>query len=351
MSTPFTHSAWTDGLADICVAFQLDLSALVDGELDEAAAGRAMLHLEGCKMCRDFFDDTRTQIRLHKDLQQPDRIVARLATLTGGNILDRVAGLDLVHRLSSVFYQLGKAYALTAIDPDYRERLHVFEEAVPVDSAQRRGRGFVDGVLMSEGDGAETGGVDWRHARSMLNGRLERIESPLEKGRKLLEEAISVDPSHEEAQLHLANIQRYEGKPLQAARAYREIFDSAIQLENRVHAAVHLGCLHKQEGDMRSALLYWRWISTTGLLDEDDRFWFVRFNIGLAHALAGRQQRAINALRTLLDRHPAQRAEIVQTIGSAEELRRAVDSQPGFAEAMLVQLPELFQSAKTDDVG
>ena len=41
-----------------------------------------------------------------------------------------------------------------------------------------RGRGFVDGVLMT-GKG-QTGGLDWQRARAMLNGRLERIESPLE---------------------------------------------------------------------------------------------------------------------------------------------------------------------------
>ena len=75
-------------------------------------------------------------------------------------------------------------------------------------------------------------------ARAMLNGRLERIESPLEKGRKLLEEAIAIDPSHEEARLYLAFLHGHEGKRLLAAEEYLEIFQTAIDDANRGHAAI-----------------------------------------------------------------------------------------------------------------
>ena len=53
------HESWISGadgeLADLCSAFQVDLSCLVDGELEDAAATRAMLHLEECPSCRGFF--------------------------------------------------------------------------------------------------------------------------------------------------------------------------------------------------------------------------------------------------------------------------------------------------------
>src|SRR5262249_8185852 len=154
------------------------------------------LHMEACPCCREFFEDTRLQLKLHQDISDPDRLFARVAMLTGGSFeTQSIEGIDLVHRLATIFYQLGKAYVLAAIDEAWRER--VFEAAVPVDSTQARGRGFVDGVLMN-GQGHE-GGLDWKRARAMLNGKLEKIEGPLEKGRRLLEEAISVDPSYEEA--------------------------------------------------------------------------------------------------------------------------------------------------------
>jgi len=33
--------------------------------------------------------------------------------------------------------------------------------------------------------------LDWRAARSLFNGRLEQIVDPLEKGRRLLEQAVA----------------------------------------------------------------------------------------------------------------------------------------------------------------
>ena len=45
---------WVDDLQDVCVQFQLDLSCLVDGELDEVAAAHAIAHLEDCSVCRSL---------------------------------------------------------------------------------------------------------------------------------------------------------------------------------------------------------------------------------------------------------------------------------------------------------
>ena len=68
---------------EVCVNFQLDLSCLVDNELDERAAGGALLHLESCDSCRAFFDDTRHCMRLHLDATDPERLLARISSLTG----------------------------------------------------------------------------------------------------------------------------------------------------------------------------------------------------------------------------------------------------------------------------
>ena len=57
---------WVDDLAEVCVRFQLDLSCLVDGELDEVAGASAIAHLEDCATCQMFFDDARAQGRAHR---------------------------------------------------------------------------------------------------------------------------------------------------------------------------------------------------------------------------------------------------------------------------------------------
>jgi tetratricopeptide (TPR) repeat protein len=329
---------WKHDESDVCTNFQVDLSALVDGEIDETAAGRAMVHMEACTCCRGFFEDVRHQVRMHREVATPDRLFARIAMLTGAEMSATVEGIDLVHRLATVFYQLGKAYVLAAIDPGYREK--VFETAVPVGEVQTRGRGFVDGVLLEGKENA--GGLDWKRARAMLNGKLERIESPLEKGRRLLEEAIGTDPSHEEAQLYLAFLHGHEGKRLTAAEEYRRIFQTALSPANRGHAAIQLGRLHSSEKNYRKAIACWRWVTISGLADEDDRFFVARFNLGMVYALTRNRARSLGYFRALLDRHPGRASEVAELFSRSPRLREAIDAQPGFAQALVATVPELF---------
>jgi tetratricopeptide (TPR) repeat protein len=328
------QDGWTGDLAGVCEAFQLDLSCLLDGELEDAAAGRAMLHLEECGPCRSFFDETRRCARLNRDLSEPQRLIAHLSALTGSFT---AAGLEIVHQLASILYQLGKAYVLAAVDPDYRVR--VFEEAVPVDPLRSRGRGFVDGVTLR---GEEVAGLDLKRARGLLNGRLQEIDSPLEKGRQLLREALEVDPGHEEARIYLAFLHAHEGKPLLAAEQYRGVFRTALREENRGHAAVQLGRMHVSEGNHRRALACFRWVLISGLDARDERFFFAGFNVGHQYALMGRRGRALEAFRRLIDRHPDRLADISDLFARSHNLLRAIESQPGFLEALVETCPELF---------
>ena len=339
--TSMGHDGWTEDLAGVCERFQLDLSCLHDGELEESAAGRAMLHLEECAPCRAFFEETRRCARVNRDLADPERLIAHLSALTGNF---STAGLELVGRLASIFYQLGKAYVLSAVDPGYQVR--VFEAAVSVDPAQNRGRGFVDGVVLR---GEDAPGVDWQRARSLLNGRLKQIQSPLEKGRQLLSEALEVDPSHEEARIYLAFLHAHEGKPLLAAEQYRSVFRTALREENRGHAAVQLGRMHVSEGNHRRALACFRWVQISGLDRADERFFFVGFNVGHQYALMGRRERALAAFRKLIERHPRRLAEITELFARSHNLLRAIEAQPGFLEALVSECPEIFRDPAAKD--
>ena len=329
---------WVDDLKDVCVQFQLDLSCLVDGELDEVAAGRAIAHLEECCSCKDFFEDTRQQVQAHRDLSNPEGLLERYASLLGAEIETQVETIELVHRLSTIFYQLGKAYVLNAVDPGFRVR--VFEKAVPVDSVQAQGRGFIDGVVES-GRGM-TAGLDWTDARHMLNGKLEKIESALEKGRRLLDEALRADPTHEEARIYLSFLHEHEGKKLKAAKAYRQIFRTAVDEANRAFAALRLGKLYAEEGEFKQAIACNRWITISGLADDDDRFFFARFNIGMYYADLGQPERSLAAFRTLLDRHPQRTTEIADLFLQSDRTRETIDRQ-GFTQALFETCPELFE--------
>lgn len=329
---------WVDDLEEVCVQFQLDLSCLVDGELDEVAGANAIAHLENCEACRAFFDDARAQVRAHRELADPEGLLARYSALVGQKHGGGLESIDLVHRLATVFYQLGKAYVLAGADPGFKTR--VFEKATQIGSTQTRGRGFIDGVLAS-GRGA-LGGVDWREARHMLNGRLEKIESPLQKGRRLLEEALAADPGHEEARLYLAWLDAHEGKRLRAAKALRQLFRTSMSDENRAHAAVLLGKLQGEEGEHKKAVAANRWVVANGLADRDPRFFFARFNIGIHYAALGEIERSLAAFRALLDRHPDRVGETAGFFLASAKTRALIDRQPGFAEALLLRCPELF---------
>lgn len=333
------YDQWIEDPADLCGHFQQDLSCLVDGELEEAAGARAMVHIEECGKCRDFLSDIRLQARMHKDVADPSRLFARISMLTGSEFDSRMEGIELVHRLATIFYRLGKSYVLAAIDPGYSER--VFEEAVPTEPTKTSGRGFVDGVLQGGKD--RSTGTDWNRARHLLNGRLERIECPLEKGRRLLTEALEVDPSHEEARLYLAFLHTHEGKKLKAAEEYRDIFNTAIDVVNRGHAVNQLGRLYSQEDNFKKAIACFRWVTMSGLADMDERFFVVRFNLGVVYARMGDRDKALNQFRTLLDRHPQQTEEIASLFArSTQALLPAIERQPGFAEALYQRCPELF---------
>ncbi|MFT7484583.1 MAG: tetratricopeptide (TPR) repeat protein [Candidatus Paceibacteria bacterium] len=345
-------------------AFQLDLSCMLDGELDEGRSARAMLHLEECNVCRDYFHDLRQQLRVHRDVADPDRLFARIAMLTGSSPLENgmicaelqadAEAVDLVHRLATVFYQLGKSYILAAIDPGFRTR--IFEATVCVVETKDQGRGFVDGVLLRGTDETapkRIGGLDWQEARHMLNGRLERIESPLEKGRRLLDEALSADPDHEEARLYRAFLMSHDGRRLDAANEYRQIFNTAVNEGNRGHAATQLGLLYGEERSYRKSIVCFRWITMSGLADSDDRFFFVRFNLGKAYAMLGDKARALDAFETLLDRHPDRVAEVSRLFSNAPLLREAIDSLPGFSDELFQRCAALFvgedgDSSQTD---
>ena len=335
---PHGTAWWVDDLSEVCAQFQLDLSCLVDGELDEVAGARAIAHLEDCEVCRTFFDDVRDQVRAHRELAQPEGLLARYSALMGGEGLAELEAAGLVQRLATVFYQLGKAYVLAGADPGFKVR--VFEKAAQVASLQTRGRGFVDGVLAS--GRATIGGIDWNEARHLLNGRLERIESPLEKGRRLLEEAVASDPGHEEARIYLAWLDAHEGKRIRAARMLRQVFRSSVSDANRAHAAVQLGKLLAEEGETRKALACNRWIVSSGLADADPRFFFARYNLGIYYAALRRSERCLQAFRELLDRHPERAEEVAGFFLRAAKTRALIDRQPGLAEALFRTCPELF---------
>jgi len=335
-------SWWTEVTPEICLDFQADLSALVDGELDPGHGVRAIAHLEVCSGCHDFFDDIRQMARAHRDIADPDALLTRFSALTGKELFAKAEAFELSSRLATVFYQLGKAYVLAATDEHYRNE--VFEPAVRVERAKTRGRGFVDGVIAS-GRGVETD-VDWEQARHNLNGRLTKLEDPLEKGKRLLEEALAVDPELSEARLYRALVHSHEGRRMRAAEDLRHVFDTAMDEVNRGHAAMQLGKLYGAEGDHRRALVCFRWVTMSGLAELEPRFALAHHNRAICQVWLGHADRALASLRQLLDEFPELTERVAEMLaGSTPKLQARMTALPGFAEGLIETCPELFSGS------
>jgi tetratricopeptide (TPR) repeat protein len=217
---------------------------------------------------------------------------------------------------------------------------------VVVDAARAQGRGFIDGVASKQRGGAGgLGGLDWRNKRHLLNGALERIEAPLEKARRLLNECLDVESDYDPAHLYLAVIDRHEGKVLKAAKRLERVFNEAVDETCRGHAAGQLAKLYVAEEEYREALKYLRWGLQSGLVEQDSRFFFFRFNAALCFAHLRQPERSIGALRDALDHHPERAPELARALAGSPVLRACIDSQAGFPEALLQRCPELFAAA------
>ncbi|MBK9385189.1 MAG: hypothetical protein IPN34_10285 [Planctomycetes bacterium] len=339
---------------DPCEAIQLDLSCMVDGEADEAAVRRALIHVEICSECHGFLEHVRGHLELHRDLCDPRLLMRRLRTIDGLELFTRSSIRANLRRLSEFFYQLGKAYLLLATDQRYL--LQVFDEPVPIAGLEQRGRGFVEDQLSSRRSPSERdvmddlgeleleagSSYDWVKARSLLDGRLEKAPQSLEKARKLLEEALLVRPSYAEARLYLGFYHQHAGDHARAELEYRRVFETARKIRNRAHAAVQLGVLQHERGELQSAVRCFRWVTRAGLVRRDGRFFFVFYNLALLYARLGDSDRCTKCFEILHHRHRAQGAEIERFLARADAFKETLREQPELAADLARSCPAWF---------
>ena len=91
------------GETGACLAIQIDLSAMADGELDPPAVRRALAHSDVCADCGAFAASVRSQAALHRALFAPGNVDELMAcpnvdgALVGGASLKADDFLRIVH--------------------------------------------------------------------------------------------------------------------------------------------------------------------------------------------------------------------------------------------------------------
>ena len=176
--------------------------------------------------------------------------------------------------------------------------------------------------VVSRGQG-DAGGVDWTSARGMFNGKLSKIEGALEKGIRLLTDALEIDPSPRRGTAVFRFSRNFTcRKPIARNNASSiASFSRHWTRPTAVHAAVQLALMNAREGDLNQAMIYLRWVRMARLDSYDERFFFVRFNIAMYYAHMEKKDRSLAEFRALLDRCPECAGEVADLFSKSPKLR------------------------------
>ncbi len=275
----------------LCVSFQRDLSALLDGELPEQSSRRTLAHMEACSSCAEFFQAIRLQTLAHRDLAVPGSLARRLGRMRGEDLFEGMTDAEIVRRLASALYELGKAYVLLANDGDYL--LQVAQEPVEVDK-------------FSAGEMADAMHVAGESGACSLSEESLRARGDdyLAHGGRLLEEALDLKPKFAEARIYSGFVHQLCGREDEALGCYREVFLHTDRPANRAHAAIQMGQIYDERGEHRQALRSYRWVLASGMLARNPDLAFVLFNIAIEHLSLGDTNRAVSMLLRIRDDYP-----------------------------------------------
>lgn len=313
----------------VCSGFQLGLSALLDGELAESHTRSTLAHLEGCSECAEFFQAVRLQALAHRDLAVPGSLARRLRRLPGNDLFQGLTDAEIVRRLASVLYELGKAYSLVATDGAYL--LRIAEEPVEIDSFTATEAAETADLV------AQSGAATTRFSELVGDSA-----SNLVKAHAMLQEALSLKPRFAEARLYLGFVLQNQDKPEQAAAAYRQVFLTTDRLTNRAHAAIQLGMIYDNAQEHHKALRIYRWVVASGLVARQPEFAFVLYNIAVQHTMLRQREEAVQVLNVLHTEHTQLWPTVVDWLHSAADLLVILGADHPSRERLQQLEPALF---------
>ncbi|MHC4942773.1 MAG: anti-sigma factor family protein, partial [Planctomycetota bacterium] len=208
-----------------CAELETDLSAFVDGELDNIDMDKLMSHIDNCVHCQSLIEQLRQMARLHR------------ACFTEEDILDTIDGSDLfrnitselvdekIRKVAELFYQIGKAYLLKGFAKKNHEtrrhlngsKRYVFRvrtRPMAIERAkQRTGSLFREMEDISKSSDLENRSL--KRAKSFFWSNRRKNTEYLEFGRRFIEESLAIDPENAESRLYLgayfyAGLKKYD---------------------------------------------------------------------------------------------------------------------------------------------
>lgn len=345
---------------DPCLQIQVDLSAMLDGELDPASVLRVTVHSDVCPSCREFLDGIRQQVRVHRRLATAmvgaageaasTRVGAEAAGTTssrakradGASAALRRQLTDNQRKLSRILYELGRNFALMGLSPDFSRE--VAREPVPVPDVAMRGRNLLDEVSRSDG----AAGPEWVAARELFDGGLRSPEENLARGQRLLTECLALDPSGDDARIYLGLVHYARGQRALARKQFQRVLDSSSDAVMRGYALSSLSNIHLDEGDCDGAIGLLVELVESGVCRRQPRLVAALFNLALAHGLKGGFDESRHWFERLHTEAPHRRRWVAQELSRRSHFLHLVHTHPD-ARPLAEALPAWFPTAARAD--
>lgn len=329
---------------DPCLQIQVDLSAMLDGELDPASVRRVMVHSDVCGSCRTFLNGIRQQARLHRALAASE-VGAKVPADGGDGVaaerVDRLREQLTANRrrLSRILYELGRCFVLMGLSPDFSRE--VAKEPVPVPDMALRGRNLLDEVARSEG----AVGAEWVTARELFDGQLRSPEENLAKGQRLLTECLSLDPELHEARIYIGLVHYVRGQRALSRKQFASVLQATDDRVLRGYALLNLGNLSLDEGDCDRAVQLLLELVESGIPQEQPRMMpTAYFNLGLAYGFKGEFGECARWFGRLHEETPHRRGWAARELGRRSQFLHLIRSNPD-ARVVAEAFPAWFQAA------
>jgi tetratricopeptide (TPR) repeat protein len=348
--------------SDPCLQIQIDLSAMLDGELDAASVRRVMVHSDACPACSGFLRGIRTQSHaLRNAVDQFGADMLRRGRLPSTEAeLDRFAFtserarelcrqlIENRRQLARILYELGRGFVLMGMSPNF-SRL-VAREPVPIPDVCMRGRNLLDEVSrIAQGiDGEPRLGMEWVRARDLFESNA--IRTPAEnmaKGRRLLGEALQLQPEMHNARIYLGHAHHIVGERDLARREFGFVLEQARDAGTRSLALLHLGNVFLEEGEYAHSAPYFLEIvelvrgPAAAEVTAQTRY-ASYFNLVLANGLLAQFAEMKSWLGVLHDEFPHRRRATAGELAKRTQLIMVLDKQSEIASELARTFPQWF---------
>lgn len=334
-----------------CLLIQADLSAMLDGELDEKSIRRVLVHSDGCPSCRDFLTGIRAQVRSHRQLHElldaPDDQMIDLdsgSESKGGRV--RIPASELRQeltrnrrQLARILYELGRGFVLMGISPEYSRV--VLREPVPIPDTCRRGRNLVDELERAASSHALPQDLV-RAKEAFGDDLLVSPELNLRKGIALLHDCLLLDPGFAEASIYLGHAHFVTGEHSAAIAVFESVLATAADPVAAALARMHLGNVYLEQSRPDLAEAVFQALVDSGAVSLRPQFGLIYLNLALAVGYQGRFDDCYAWLQRLHRELPHKQRMVAEELRANESFLRSLEQCPGVYSRFAADFPFWF---------